>query len=349
MRSRWFAVLAALLSSYPLAAETTEKVIAAKGEELPALIEAKQVEATLSDGSYVRGRVRKVTAESVMLDIDATSNPTRFPRGLQQVPKELWLRIRTRERTKGRFVGMVLGGLAGIPVARLSSHEDFTGLWAAPLEAGAPEMVTVRWEELAPLVEKRQIETVLANGVHIRGRVEQVLPQALVVEVKRTSDPNLVPKGPHAGGAGAGLLLHGPLASGTRPSTAGHRFTLAIPYFVSKVGDLNPPAASVAVLGVAPAAVGYLVGAEIDTRSLRVIPEKPGPAPARASSGDPKDQAPIAEGDCNGQQPELPRRTTAQSPMPDAQQAGDLDQALYYFFFSRFHSSRDSARPQNGQ
>ncbi len=54
-------------------------------------------------------------------------------------------------------------------------------------------MVTVRWEELA--LEKRQIETVLANGVHIRGRVEQVLPQALVVEVKRTSDPNLVPKG----------------------------------------------------------------------------------------------------------------------------------------------------------
>jgi hypothetical protein len=31
--------------------------------------------------------------------------------------------------------------------------------------------------------------------VHIRGRVEQVLPEALVVEVKRTSDPNLVPKG----------------------------------------------------------------------------------------------------------------------------------------------------------
>ncbi len=43
-------------------------------------------------------------------------------------------------------------------------------LWAAPLEAGAPQEVTVRWEELAPLVEKRQIETVLANGVHIRGR-----------------------------------------------------------------------------------------------------------------------------------------------------------------------------------
>jgi hypothetical protein len=68
-------------------------------------------------------------------------------------------------------------------------------LWAAPLQAGATKEVAVRWEELAPLVEKREIETVLANGVHIRGRVEQVLPEALVVRVKRTSDPNLVPKG----------------------------------------------------------------------------------------------------------------------------------------------------------
>ncbi|HXG33911.1 MAG TPA: hypothetical protein VNJ11_11135 [Bryobacteraceae bacterium] len=68
-------------------------------------------------------------------------------------------------------------------------------LWRAPLEAGAPKEVTARWEELAPLVEKREIETVLANGVHIRGRAEQVLPEALVVEIKRTSDPNLVPKG----------------------------------------------------------------------------------------------------------------------------------------------------------
>ncbi len=47
-------------------------------------------------------------------------------------------------------------------------------LWAAPL-LGAPKEVAVRWEELAPLVEKRQIETVLTNGVHIRGRVEQAL------------------------------------------------------------------------------------------------------------------------------------------------------------------------------
>jgi hypothetical protein len=67
-------------------------------------------------------------------------------------------------------------------------------VWAAPL-LGAHKEVAVRWEELAPLVEKREIETVLANGAHIRGRVEQVFPEALVVEVKRTSDPNLVPKG----------------------------------------------------------------------------------------------------------------------------------------------------------
>ncbi|HXG34566.1 MAG TPA: hypothetical protein VNJ11_14465 [Bryobacteraceae bacterium] len=225
-------------------------------------------------------------------------------------------------------------------------------LWAAPLEAGAPEEVTVRWEELAPLVEKRQIETVLANGVHIRGRVEQVLPEALVVQVKRTSDPNLVPKG-------RTRVARELLSSFTvrwRQGPARALLAVGLPFailsFLGAVGvataELNPVAANLTFLGVAPV-VGYLLGAEIDTKSLRVMLEKRDPAPARAPSGDTRDQFPIAEGDCNGHQPELPRRTTAQSPMPDAEPAGDPDPALCYFFFSRFHSSRDSARPQNGQ
>ncbi|HXG34565.1 MAG TPA: hypothetical protein VNJ11_14460 [Bryobacteraceae bacterium] len=136
MTSTWLAVLAALLSSYPLAAETTEKVIAAKWEELPALLEAKQVEATLADGSYVRGRVRKVAADWILLEIQATSNPTRFPRGLQRVPKELWLRVRAQWHTKGRFVGLVVGGLVAIPVARLSWDKDFTGFTVAVFSGG---------------------------------------------------------------------------------------------------------------------------------------------------------------------------------------------------------------------
>ncbi|MCS6954580.1 MAG: hypothetical protein NZM33_17210 [Bryobacteraceae bacterium] len=66
---------------------------------------------------------------------------------------------------------------------------------AAPLVAGAPKEVLATWEELPPLVEKRDIETVLLNGVHIRGRVEKVLPEALEIRVKHSSDPNLMPKG----------------------------------------------------------------------------------------------------------------------------------------------------------
>ncbi|MCS6951230.1 MAG: hypothetical protein NZM33_00060 [Bryobacteraceae bacterium] len=66
---------------------------------------------------------------------------------------------------------------------------------AGLLVAGAPAEVLATWERLPSLVEKRDIETVLLNGVQLRGRVEKVLPDALEVWVKRTSDPNLVPKG----------------------------------------------------------------------------------------------------------------------------------------------------------
>ncbi|HXG33910.1 MAG TPA: hypothetical protein VNJ11_11130 [Bryobacteraceae bacterium] len=199
-------------------------------------------------------------------------------------------------------------------------------LLAAPLEAGAPKEATVRWEDVAPLVEKRQIETVLANGVHIRGRVERVLPQALVVEVKRTSDPNLVPKGRTQ--VPRKLLSSFTVRWREGPARAllAVGLPLAVPYFLFALGlegdDLNPRPANFVVFGVAPV-VGYLLGAAIDTKSLRVVLEKPCPAPARASSGDTRDHAPIGEGDCNGHRPELPRRTTAQAPMPDAEQAGD--------------------------
>ena len=61
--------------------------------------------------------------------------------------------------------------------------------------AGAPPEVQVAWEDLSALLENRDIETVLLNGVHIKGKVQRVLPEAIEVKVKYSADPNVVPEG----------------------------------------------------------------------------------------------------------------------------------------------------------
>ena len=43
-------------------------------------------------------------------------------------------------------------------------------LCGAPMVSARQKEVHARWDELTPLVEKREIETVLAIGVHVRGR-----------------------------------------------------------------------------------------------------------------------------------------------------------------------------------
>jgi hypothetical protein len=66
-----------------------------------------------------------------------------------------------------------------------------------PLLAAEPE-VRARWEELPALVEGRDVEMVLRNGVYVRGRAGEATPDALQVRVRKTSDPEVIPKGPTA-------------------------------------------------------------------------------------------------------------------------------------------------------
>lgn len=154
-------------------------------------------------------------------------------------------------------------------------------LWAAPL-LGAPKEVAVRWEELAPLVEKREIETVLTNGVHLRGRVEQVLPEALVVKVKRTSDPDLVPKG-HT--RIARDLVSELTVRWKRPLA---RILLPVAfYFAGQLGwsaassgvGREPGNAEMYVVTVLSSIAGYAIGDVLDRRRLavRIIPAAPSP------------------------------------------------------------------------
>ncbi len=161
-------------------------------------------------------------------------------------------------------------------------------LWAAPLEAGAPQEVTVRWEELAPLVEKRQIETVLANGVHIRGRVEQVLPQALVVEVKRTSDPNVVPKGRTRVARESVSVLTVRWKRGPARALLAVAGWFGFPLILAASGVASPEELRTGgwlAAASAGAAIGYLIGSDVDAQYLSVrIPGQRGSVQNQSSS-----------------------------------------------------------------
>jgi hypothetical protein len=126
LRFSRLALLAACLAGCLLAKQRPDEVVQAKWEELPALLTGRQAELVLVDGTYLRGRVRQVTADSIVLNVKATSNPGRFPLGLQHVPRELWLRLRVQRHTKARFAGMVLGGLLSLPLVRQIGRLDYT-------------------------------------------------------------------------------------------------------------------------------------------------------------------------------------------------------------------------------
>ncbi|MCS6951231.1 MAG: hypothetical protein RMK57_11085 [Bryobacterales bacterium] len=143
---------------------------------------------------------------------------------------------------------------------------------APALLAGGPKEVVATWAELPPLVEKRDIEAVLLNGVHIRGRVEKVLPEALEVRVKRTSDPNVVPKGrtrvPRELLSEATVQWRQGSARFLLPAV----FPIGIGYYVLAQGVDLEREGSGAILAIwsVGAVIGYLVGSRIDQRRLRI-------------------------------------------------------------------------------
>ncbi len=133
---RRLGLLAACLAGCLLATQRPDEVVQAEWGELPALLKGKQAEVVLVDGTYLRGKVRQVTADSIVLNVKVTSNPGRFPLGLQHVPRELWLRLRVQRHPKARFAGMVLGGLASLPLVREVRQWDLTASGEAVLSAG---------------------------------------------------------------------------------------------------------------------------------------------------------------------------------------------------------------------
>ncbi|MCP5112852.1 MAG: hypothetical protein GY953_18650 [bacterium] len=133
--------------------------------------------------------------------------------------------------------------------------------------------VRVAWEEVAPLVEGREVETVLKNGVHIRGRAQKVLAEELEIRVKRTSNATVVPKGvtriprdllvvltvKWKRRVARALLTPGVVVGGW----------LALG--VLGVGGDSVNSAGALALSTGFGAAGYLLGDRIDAKRLRVV------------------------------------------------------------------------------
>lgn len=150
------------------------------------------------------------------------------------------------------------------------------------LESREKEAVAT-WEQLGPLVESREIETVLTSGVYVRGRVLKVLPEALDVEVKKSSDRAAIPKGQTRIGRELLSVLtvrwKRRVARAILTPTFGAFCVLCWPALLLDEDGGSTPVGLAFV--AASATVGYLLGDRIDRRRMRVIlaPEAPSTGP----------------------------------------------------------------------
>ena len=152
-------------------------------------------------------------------------------------------------------------------------------LWIVPAaHAVTPQRLT--WDELPRLVGK-QVSIAMYNGGAVAGRVREVQPDALVIEVARSTNLTVYPKGPlrvprerlHV------LDLHGKgykyrvigTALGFLAGTAGG-FGVAIGVQGGILGDEHSTAAGTALVGMMAGvtAAGYAVGNAADRRTTTI-------------------------------------------------------------------------------
>lgn len=134
--------------------------------------------------------------------------------------------------------------------------------------AQSQRQVVVSWKELGPLVENRQFEAVLVNGVHVQGKAWKVLPHALTADIQETSDPAAIRMGVYR--------IPRELFSTIRVQWVkgfGRFLVSAIGFVGSSFATWRRPvpvagAASITVLATIG---GYYAGKEMDTRRLRVV------------------------------------------------------------------------------
>jgi hypothetical protein len=174
-------------------------------------------------------------------------------------------------------------------IARLASIPICLVLFQNSSIAARKVELSLRWGEIEPHIGQRTIALVLPDGVHLVGKVMDITPDALVLNLTKSSDPKGHPKGKKSiarsavsviqlnetkgskralwssVGAGAGLVGGWLLAEGV--------------YHVSGEGQglWAEPAGVGLILGLAGAggAIGYFGGRSSDRVEtyIKIIPE----------------------------------------------------------------------------
>jgi hypothetical protein len=146
----------------------------------------------------------------------------------------------------------------------------------APTPNSNSKRVLITWEELPPLVIEQKISTTLPDGTRLEGEALAVRPEALVVDVQKTSNKKLHPKGQTAvprdlvsevrviriRGVAMRIIL------GILGGIGGTAGVTGLAFVTESVGILLPAM----LLGIPLAAVGgYYAGKLIDKRTTRLL------------------------------------------------------------------------------
>ena len=142
------------------------------------------------------------------------------------------------------------------------------------------KQVQISWEELSALVIDRKISTTLPDGTRLEGEALAVRPEALVLDVQKTSNKKLHPKGQtevvrRDVSEVRVIRLRGPvmrIIGGILGGIGGAFAASALGFVTDSLGALVPAV----LLGIPLSAVaGYYAGKLADTRITRLLIQDP--------------------------------------------------------------------------
>ncbi len=155
---KFFRLMGFLLLCWPASSETVE-VMASDTNQLRALLENQNVEAMLTDSTYLRGRVRDVRQSSIVLQVRGSRGPGQPGKGRSEVATDRFSTFQiTRVKGSKRFsllaafagAGFVAGFFGGLE----SDFETATGktaVIALPIAGGVGGYLLGRKLDRQPL------------------------------------------------------------------------------------------------------------------------------------------------------------------------------------------------------
>jgi len=152
--------------------------------------------------------------------------------------------------------------------------------------AVAQTAVELPWSEIAPLIVDREIALALPDGTYIRGKALAVQADDLEMDVKKTSDRRLHPKGQTTIPRALVSVIElrkmrkfpiGAIGGGAAGYVGGVYLGYGIGRIATKEDEIGVPLLGGTIGGIAGAIVGGRLGHRLDQRNtlIKIIPEPP--------------------------------------------------------------------------